>query len=448
MSTGSLNLAGRVPVVKKPFSDRFLYLGVALAVLLTCAVIFGFYRRIRKQQAHTEQQQMQTVAADAATSNRAQVEGQNGLSGLPVVPQSGPGATSPTSPRTPANIPSSLAGNGTAPASSLGVAPDMKPLYASGPPPLTREQMREELQAAAVGRQVAREQEAINAPMRTAEQANSGGGAPSPASPVRRVSTEDTADLNNLPPVAGMPMPEQSGLTGGGYQAQNGQEQKRKFAAAGDDEDEDTLHTTRTAPPSRWVIERGEKIPAALPSKLVSDLPGDLTAEVVRDIYDSPTQSYVEIPAGSRLVGEYNSAVSYGQNRVQVVWTAVYFPDGTWIDLDRMTSHAADGGVGLKDQIDNHWKRLIGGVALSSLLAAGLQISQNRTTSGNVLSYPSTGQEAAAAIGTQSAELGQQITSRNLNIQPTLKIRPGEIFYVSVKKNLVFDGPYRPMEAK
>jgi type IV secretion system protein TrbI len=150
------------------------------------------------------------------------------------------------------------------------------------------------------------------------------------------------------------------------------------------------------------------------------------------------------IPAGSRLVGEYNSSVGYGQSRVQVIWAAIYFPDGSHIDLDRMPSHAADGSSGLKDQVDNHLKRLVGGVVLSSMLAAGLQISQNRTN-GSVLAYPSTGQVTASAVGTQASELGQQMTNRNLNVQPTLKIRPGEIFAVSVTRDMLFSGPYERM---
>ena len=171
------------------------------------------------------------------------------------------------------------------------------------------------------------------------------------------------------------------GESGQGYRSQNDQAGKRQFVEAGEGPGEGFLKSTRTPPLSRWVVQRGTVIPAALPHQLVSDLPGDLIAEVMRDVFDSPSQKYVEIPAGSRLVGEYNASVSYGQNRVQVVWTAIYFPDGSFIDLDRMPSHSADGSTGLKDQTDNHWKRVITGVVLSSLLSAGLQLSQNHSNS-------------------------------------------------------------------
>jgi type IV secretion system protein VirB10 len=205
---------------------------------------------------------------------------------------------------------------------------------------------------------------------------------------------------------------------------QNQQAAKRAFQRTPEG---DYLKTTRMPPISPWVVERGE-------------------AEVKRDVYDTPTHRYVLIPAGSLLAGEYNSAVSYGQKRVQVIWSYLRFPDGSYVDLDKFVGHGADGATGLSDQVDNHIKRLLGGVAMSSLFAAGLQISQNRTTGNSTLTYPSNAQLAGAAVGQQAGQLGQEITSRNLNVQPTVKIRPGEVFYVSVMKSIVFPGPYKPLE--
>ena len=131
----------------------------------------------------------------------------------------------------------------------------------------------------------------------------------------------------------------------------NQQNGKRKFQQEGEG---DYLKTTRIPPISPWVVERGDKIVAIFPTKVVSDLPGDLIAEVKDDIYDSPTHKFILIPAGALLAGEYNSSVSYGQGRIQVIWTYLRFPDGSFINLDKFVSHAADGAVGLKDQTDNH----------------------------------------------------------------------------------------------
>src|SRR5450755_1363810 len=420
----AINLAGRVPSIRQATSPAFLWLAGGLFALVLVAVAFGFYYRIRRQEAQRESQQQQTIAADASTSNRVQIEGGDS-SGLPVAPKSAP--------MTPA-----------APAQAAAYQP-YRPTYypaATVPHVSVQDQLRR--------RERERLQEAIDAPTGAPQgqgQAQGGFSAQSAGYAPAGSEWPEMAVRQSAPRAPMMP-----GIANGPPRHQftqddpNGQLQKRLFAE-GAQGDSDYLKTTRTPPLSPWVVQRGTVIPAALPNKVVSDIPGDLIAEVVRDVYDSPTQKYVEIPAGSRLVGEYNSSVTYGQNRVQVVWTAIYFPDGSFIDLDRFPSHAADGATGLKDQTDNHWNRVIGGVALSSLFAAGIQVSQNRTN-GSVLSYPSTGQVIASGVGAQASQLGEQITNRNLNIQPTLKIRPGELFAVSVKRDIVFGGPYQPMEAK
>jgi type IV secretion system protein VirB10 len=289
---------------------------------------------------------------------------------------------------------------------------------------------------------------ALDAP--TSQQSASNSSAPNP-NPIDQIQA-DLARFGNLPrtpgtspaPTAASPGQPASGRSEADDDP-NQQASKRAFQHAPEG---DYLKTTRMAPISPWVVERGEVIPAGLPSQIVSDLPGDLVAEVKRDVYDSPTHRSVLIPAGSLLGGEYNSAVSYGQKRVQVVWSYLRFPDGSYVDLDKFVGHSADGSTGLSDQVDNHIKRLIGGVAMSSLFAAGLQISQNRTTGNSTLTYPSNAQLAASAVGQQAGELGQQITNRNLNVQPTVKIRPGEVFYVSVMKSIVFPGPYKPLEGR
>ncbi|HEX3682126.1 MAG TPA: TrbI/VirB10 family protein [Bryobacteraceae bacterium] len=450
----SVNLTGRVPRPLATISGRLVATAVVVFLLLIGAVVYGFHYRLQKQQARKDQQQTQLVASDAAQSNRQSVEGEMPTSSVSGTQSSPTGAASSiatplvNAARTVAQPFPSAANAGASQSAQTPAAP----VYYA-PQPMPEVDPQQELRKQALAHRYARQQEALEAPTGAQDQHTA---TPSTSDPAQA----DLAQLNNLlrpaaevpaaAPVIGAPAPVP--VPGGmqpsnGYFAQNAQGEKRNFQEGGEAPEDDYLKTTRTPPLSPWVVQRGTVIPAALPHRLVSDLPGDLVAEVARDVYDSPTQKYVMIPAGSRLIGEYNSSVTYGQNRVQVVWTAIYFPDGSFIDLDRMPSHAADGALGLKDQVDNHWKRVIGGVALSSVLAAGLQISQNRTNS-SVLTYPSAGQEAAAAIGTQAAQLGEQVTNRNLNIQPTLKIRPGEIFAVSVKKDMLFPGPYEPVAVK
>lgn len=455
----SINLLGRMPVPRPTISGRLLLVAGGVFVIVICGIVYGFHLRFARQQARKEQQHSQVTASDAAPSNRQSVEGE-----VPVASLSGgqaPQITTTSSPAAAITKPLVDAAQTVAhpfpggEAQQPAAAPLQQPAYAAMPLPQTADS-EEDMRRQALQRRYARQQQAMEAPTGVQEQRAVASTASGSVDPLQG----DIAQLNALlhpsatastagqlpgAPLGAFVAPGAEGSSG--YRGQNAQGEKRQFQEGGEGPGDDYLKTTRTPPLSPWVVQRGTVIPAALPHRLVSDLPGDLIAEVQRDVYDSPSQKYVMIPAGSRLVGEYNSSVSYGQNRVQVVWVAIYFPDGSFIDLDRMPSHSADGAVGLKDQVDNHWKRVIAGVALSSILAAGLQISQNRTN-GSVLTYPSAGQEASAAIGTQAAELGQQLTNRNLNIQPTLKIRPGEIFAVSVKKDMLLPGPYTPLPVK
>lgn len=451
-----IDLKGRIPIVTNPLSARLIYLAAGVFLFAAIAVGVGFYKSAQKKEAATEHRQAQTVASEAATSNRTQVEGgQPGYSPLP--------SSIPALPPSPATVTALPLPAGQVPTAvvpgSQAVAIQPLPYSAPAtyqPPPQTPYaypatapvvDTREQLRLQMASRLQEREQQAIEGPTGIQDQHQA---VSTPIDPAQAQIAQLESLMRQAQPQANATPGMQSypGALRSAESAssdQNGQSDKRRFAegeTAGDYQ-----KAVRTLPLSRWVVQRGTVIPASLPQQVVSDLPGDLIAEVVRDVYDSPTQKFVEIPAGSRLVGEYNSGISYGQNRVQIVWTAIYFPDGTFIDLDRMPSHAADGSTGLKDKTNNHYKRLIAGVALTSLLSAGLQVSQNRTN-GSVLSYPSTGQVIASGVGTQASQLGEQLTQRNMNIQPTLKIRPGEIFSVSVKKDILFQGPYTPMEVK
>ncbi len=221
------------------------------------------------------------------------------------------------------------------------------------------------------------------------------------------------------------------------YAAQNAQAQKVHFTSS---EGVDTLMTTRERPISPYEIRAGWDIPAVLEGKLGSDLPGNIRALVRENVYDTATGKYLLIPQGARLLGIYNSQIVYGQSRVQVVWTRLIFPDGSAVNLGKMPGVDAQGMAGFHDQVNEHFLRLISEALLASAFAAGIEISQKQPTS--VLATPSTSQLASAAVGQQMSEMGAQMTNRNLNIQPTLVIRPGYKFNVHVTKDIVFSSPY------
>ena len=119
------------------------------------------------------------------------------------------------------------------------------------------------------------------------------------------------------------------------------------------------------------------------------------------------------------MIGTYDSNVAYGQNRLQVVWNRIIFPDASSIDLGAMLGQDAHGAAGFKQDVDNHYKRLVGFAVLSSVFSAGFQLSQSRRSS--VLQTPSAGETAASAVGQEVSQLGSEITRKNLNVQPTIK---------------------------
>jgi type IV secretory pathway VirB10-like protein len=202
------------------------------------------------------------------------------------------------------------------------------------------------------------------------------------------------------------------------------------------------LASSRTKPAGRYEIKAGWEIPAVLEQGLNSDLPGEIKALVRENVYDTATGKYLLIPQGARLIGVYDSRVAYGQNGIQVVWNRLIFPDGSSIELAGMIGQDAGGHAGLRHDVDNHYKRLIGFGLLTSVFSAAFQLSQSRR--GTVFGYPSAVEIAGSAVGAQVSQLGADVTRRNLDIQPTIKVPIGYRFNVRVNRDLLFDSPYSP----
>ena len=186
------------------------------------------------------------------------------------------------------------------------------------------------------------------------------------------------------------------------------------------------------APRSPYEVKAGTIIPAVLITGINSDLPGMITAQVREQVFDSSSGKYLLIPQGSKLIGTYNSNVSYGQNRALVIWSRLIFPNGSSISLGKMSGVDLAGYAGYADKVDNHWGRLIGGVVLSSLLAGTAQSSNKGDDFNSQFTHN---------IGSEINRVGQRITRKNLDIQPTIKIRPGYSINVMVNKDMILK-PY------
>jgi type IV secretory pathway VirB10-like protein len=212
--------------------------------------------------------------------------------------------------------------------------------------------------------------------------------------------------------------------------------QDRKLAFLTAPVDRKTVSPDRLAnPASRYVVQAGAVIPAALITGIRSDLPGQVTAQVTEHVYDSPTGRYLLIPQGAKLIGQYDSQISFGQDRVLLVWTRLIMPNGRSIVLERQPGADTQGFAGLEDGVDQHWGRLFMAAALSTLLGVGSELGATNNDHAIVT--------ALRRGSTDSLnQTGQQIVRRNLNIQPTLTIRPGFPVRVIVNRDLVL-APYR-----
>ena len=195
-------------------------------------------------------------------------------------------------------------------------------------------------------------------------------------------------------------------------------------------------------PASPYQVMAGTVISAALVTGINSDLPGQVIANVTEAVYDTATGRHLLVPQGSRLMGRYDSQVSFGQRRVLLVWTRLILPDTSSVALDRLPGIDPAGYAGLEDGVDWHWDRILAGAALSTLLGVGAELAapESRTDQ--------SGNRTVIAIrdGAQDSinQVGQEITKRNTSIQPTLTIRPGFPMRVMVSKDLVLR-PYQPL---
>ena len=211
--------------------------------------------------------------------------------------------------------------------------------------------------------------------------------------------------------------------------------QDRQLAFLNQTPDKRTVSPDRVAAPaSANVLQAGAVISAALITGIRSDVPGQITAQVTENVYDSPTGKILLVPQGTRVIGQYDSGVGFGQRRVLLVWNRMIFPNGRSIVLERQPGADSEGYAGLEDGVDYHWGELFKAAALSTLLSVG---AESGSSSGESDIVRALRNGASNSI----SQTGQQIVQRQLNIAPTLTIRPGFPVRVIVTRDLVLE-PY------
>jgi type IV secretion system protein TrbI len=211
--------------------------------------------------------------------------------------------------------------------------------------------------------------------------------------------------------------------------------QARKLAFVNAKADTETTNPHALAPPpSTYAVMAGSIIPASLITGLNSDLPGATIAQVTENVFDTVTGEHLLVPQGTRLVGKYDSVVAFGQKRALVVWSRLILPNGNSIVIENLPATDIAGYAGLEDEVDFHTWQLLKGVALASLIGVGTQLSIGNNQNDLVTALRQSVQQS-------TNQAGQRIVERELDVQPTITVRPGWPLRVIVSKDLVLK-PY------
>lgn len=249
-----------------------------------------------------------------------------------------------------------------------------------------------------------------------------------------------TAGTVALPPLAA-PAPQERAA------GSPGPDTRRAFAERTSALGEGRYGVRVQVPETPFVLQAGTIIPAALVTGIDSELPGAVVGQVTRDVYDSRSQYHVLIPKGSRLVGEYDDQIAYGQNRALVAWTRLVFPDGRSVALPGLDAKDLRGYSGLRGRVDRHFAQTFGSAVLLATVGAGAQLAL--PDGGGREDYAQSPQEVIAGqIALELSRVASKVVERGLDVQPTLRIAPGHRFTVFLARDLAFAAPYRTAPAE
>ena len=220
---------------------------------------------------------------------------------------------------------------------------------------------------------------------------------------------------------------------------------KEAFFSRADKDTSWILPHTRTAG-QPLELKTGAVIPGVMVTGINSDLPGNIIAQVSQNVFDTANGQHLLIPQGAKLFGVYDSRVIYGQERALVAWNRIVFPDGSAVTLGAMPGADMAGYAGYTDQVNNHYLRIFGSAVLMSMITGGMSYSMDAlgtSSTGGMNSTPTLQDEMGSALAAQMGQATMQLLQKNLNIKPTLEIRPGYQFNIIVTKDMVFQKPYR-----
>jgi type IV secretory pathway VirB10-like protein len=226
----------------------------------------------------------------------------------------------------------------------------------------------------------------------------------------------------------------------------NGQTQKQNFLRGSDGGGSMTpqgysenLPVPRQFP---YELKAGTLIPGILISGIDSDLPGSVLAQVSENVWDTSTGKHVLIPKGTRILGVYDSRVSFGQRRVLLVWNRLVFPDGTTLNIAGSPGVDQAGYSGLSGKVDEHWGTMFKAALFASAFVAGAETVYDSDSGGNG-EKKSPRDAAAESLAGSVLDMGTKVMDRAADIQPTITVRPGKKTGIFVRQDVVFPFPYQ-----
>lgn len=457
-SPGGATTGSRLITGVRRVNNWPIFIVAALVVVFLLIVITVVIERGNQQRVTTDDLQ-KPKAGKTSMDMAKQVAGST--EGGEVPAGAGYPKTAPTPPTVPGPVPVDANGVPIAP-----VNPDAPPVPPGGsagnsaPPPVSPEVQARRQRAESIRN--ARDQmftDAVHAPTNVKMAAARSSGSPAMGGAdgdtaakleaLREQIAASAGDANNAQNLAQLgALQGQMAANAGGGNATGQQAPGRdvnQFAGKGGDRWK--LDSQPQKPRSPYQLTAGFVIPGTLISGINSELPGQIVAQVAQNVYDSATGKYLLIPQGARLVGQYSADVQFGQSRVLIAWQRIVFPDGKAMDIGAMPGSDSAGYGGFHDQVNNHYLRIFGSALFMSGVTAGATLSQPQSNFDyNGSSRQSAGSALSEALGQQLGQATAMLMQKNLNISPTLMIRPGFRFNVVVTKDLAFSKPYRAFD--
>jgi type IV secretion system protein TrbI len=211
--------------------------------------------------------------------------------------------------------------------------------------------------------------------------------------------------------------------------------QAHKLAFVSGKVDKETTNSNNLAvAPSPYTIMAGSLLAASLVTGLNSDLPGIAIAQITENAFDTVTGEHLLIPQGSRLIGKYDSVIAFGQRRALVVWNRIILPNGDSVTIDNLPAADVAGYAGLEDDVDIHSWQVLKGIGLATVFGIGSELTLGNDSDTVV-------QALRQSIQTNTNQAGQRMVEQELDVQPTITVRPGWPLRVIVAKDLALK-PY------